>query len=254
MDLRSENGVLAVDLAFRSDVDAHGRVRYCYIYRDGVESPNLRLHPGDLLILRLNHDLMPPVLRLRQRATRIPLRGTYRERSVRRSTMNATSTNLHFHGLTVPPTCHQDDVLHTSVQPADAPFEYRVRIPMDQPPGLYWYHPHLHGFTRAQVVGGASGALIVEGMERANGQVSGLPERVFVIRDEDLLNPGAAPSANARSAPPAILDRDGDARNTGDGSGIPAKDLSLNFVSVPYPPINRHRYECIRQSASSGEL
>jgi FtsP/CotA-like multicopper oxidase with cupredoxin domain len=61
-----------------------------------------------------------------------------------------------------------------------------------------------------------------------------LPERVIVIRDEDLLNPGAAASANIM-APSATLDRDGDARNTGSGSGTPAKDLSLNFVSVPYP-------------------
>jgi len=148
--------------------------------------------------------------------------------------MDATSTNLHFHGLTVPPACHQDDVLHTTIQPTDAPFEYRIRIPPDQPPGLYWYHPHLHGFTRAQVLGGASGALIIEGMERANSQVAGLPERVIVIRDEDLLNPGAPASANIK-APSATLDRDGDARNTGSGSGTPAKDLSLNFVSVPYP-------------------
>ena len=50
-DLRSENGVLRLELSFRSEVDAHGRKRYCYIYRDGIESPNLRLHPGDLLIL-----------------------------------------------------------------------------------------------------------------------------------------------------------------------------------------------------------
>jgi phospholipase C len=33
------------------------------------------------------------------------------------------------------------------------------------------------------VLGGASGALIVEGIERANRQLAGLPERVFVIRD-----------------------------------------------------------------------
>ena len=28
--------------------------------------------------------------------------------------MSLISTNLHFHGLTVPPVCHQDDVLNTS--------------------------------------------------------------------------------------------------------------------------------------------
>jgi len=43
--------------------------------------------------------------------------------------MNAVSTNLHFHGLTIPPVCHQDEVLKTSIQPGDAAFEYRFRIP-----------------------------------------------------------------------------------------------------------------------------
>jgi hypothetical protein len=40
--------------------------------------------------------------------------------------MTPVSTNLHFHGLTVPPVCHQDDALKTSIQPDDAPFDYRL--------------------------------------------------------------------------------------------------------------------------------
>ena len=249
-DLRSKNGVLAVDLAFRSDVDAQGRTRYCYIYNQSIESPNLRVSPGDLLILRLKNELpaTAPVIpssaartnpkpASRPAAMPMPAANSHTASDPCTSTeMNATSTNLHFHGFTIPPVCHQDDVLRTSIQPSDAAFEYRIRIPPNQPPGLYWYHPHLHGFTRAQVVGGASGALIVEGIERANKEVAGLPERVIVIRDEDLLNPHAPPASGAgEKAPTAILDRDGDARNTADGSGMPAKDLSLNFVSVPYP-------------------
>jgi FtsP/CotA-like multicopper oxidase with cupredoxin domain len=59
-------------------------------------------------------------------------------------------------------------------------------------PGLYWYHPHIHGFSKAEVLGGASGALIIEGIERVDPAVAGLPERVLVIRDQDLLNPDAA--------------------------------------------------------------
>jgi hypothetical protein len=56
-DLRSQNGVLKVEFSFRSETDAHGRIRYCYIYGNGIESPNLRLHPGDLLILTLKNQL-----------------------------------------------------------------------------------------------------------------------------------------------------------------------------------------------------
>ncbi len=149
--------------------------------------------------------------------------------------MSASSTNLHFHGLTVPPVCHQDDVLKTSIAPGDPPFEYRFRIPEDQPPGLYWYHPHIHGFTKAQVLGGASGALIIEGLERANREVAGLPERVLVIRDQDLMNPDEPPSKSEPVVPKMLIDRDGDAANNGTGFGKPAKDLSINFVPVPYP-------------------
>jgi len=149
--------------------------------------------------------------------------------------MTSLSTNLHFHGTTIPPTCHQDDVLHTLIQPGDPPFEYRFRIPADEPPGLYWYHPHVHGFTNPQVLGGASGALIVEGIERANRKLAGLPEHVFVIRDQELLHPDAPPRPGRTPEPPVIRDAEGDILNTGTGGGKPAKDLSLNFVPVPYP-------------------
>jgi FtsP/CotA-like multicopper oxidase with cupredoxin domain len=234
-DLRSENGVLKVEFSFRSEVDAHGHTRYCYIDGKGIESPNLRLHPGDLLILMLKNELATKGGA--QSAMVMDKRSSSHTQSdpCLGSQMTAVSTNLHFHGLTIPPVCHQDDVLTTAIQPSAAPFEYRFRIPTDQPPGLYWYHPHLHGFTRVQVMGGASGALIVEGIEQINREVAGLPERVFVMRDEDLLNPNAVPKGGGPQAPPAVLDRDGDARNTGDGSGKPAKDLSVNFVSSAFP-------------------
>ena len=149
--------------------------------------------------------------------------------------MSPVATNLHFHGLTIPPVCHQDDVMKTSVQPGDPPFEYRFRIPADEPPGLYWYHPHIHGFAKQQLLGGASGALIVEGIERAKKVVAGLPERVFIIRDQDLINPNAPPAKSEPVVPKFLIDRDGDAANNGTGFGKPAKDLSINYVPVPYP-------------------
>jgi FtsP/CotA-like multicopper oxidase with cupredoxin domain len=128
--------------------------------------------------------------------------------------MTAASTNLHFHGLAVPPVCHQDETLKTHIEPGDPPFEYRIQIPTDQPPGLYWYHPHVHGFSEDQLLGGASGALIVEGIERAVPRVAGLPERVFVIRDEKM------PEASGSDKPDA---------------NRPTKQISINNVPVPYP-------------------
>ncbi len=50
-------------------------------------------------------------------------------------------------------------------------------------PGLYWYHPHIHGISEPAVLGGASGAIIVEGLENVNPAVAGLPQKLLVIRD-----------------------------------------------------------------------
>jgi FtsP/CotA-like multicopper oxidase with cupredoxin domain len=150
--------------------------------------------------------------------------------------MTADATNLHFHGLVIPPVCHQDETLKTLIQPSDPPFEYRIKIPQDSPPGLYWYHPHPHGFSKAQVLGGASGALVVEGIEQANPELVDLPERVLVVRDQDLVNPNAEPVVSPSMPAPILLrDAEGDVMNTGTGTGKPAKDFSINFVPVPYP-------------------
>jgi FtsP/CotA-like multicopper oxidase with cupredoxin domain len=85
------------------------------------------------------------------------------------------------------------------------------------------------------VLAGASGALVVEGLERSIPEVAGLPERVLVIRDQNLVNPDALPSAKEPLTPQMLMDADGDSINTHTGYGKPAKDLSINFVPVPYP-------------------
>jgi FtsP/CotA-like multicopper oxidase with cupredoxin domain len=234
-DLRSSDGVLKVELTVRNVRESDGSIRYCYLLPDGSQSPTLRLKPGDLLILKLKNALLDygSTADFPHGAHRVS--GAKPQDPCASGMMSLASTNLHFHGLTVPPVCHQDEVLKTSIQPGDPPFEYRFRVPEDEPPGLYWYHPHIHGFSKAQVLGGASGALIIEGLERANPDVAGLPERVLVIRDQDLVNPDAPPSKSEPVVPKTLIDRDGDSANNGTGFGKPAKDLSINFVAVPYP-------------------
>jgi FtsP/CotA-like multicopper oxidase with cupredoxin domain len=245
-DLHSTSGLLRAELRYRKFVDESGHARYCYLSSDGREAPNLRVNPGDTVILALKNEISGEVRGQHSPASSAtaaagssmptamadsPIPGTCAS-----AEMTPLSTNLHFHGLSIPPVCHQDDVLKTMIQPGDPPFEYRFQIPPDQPPGLYWYHPHIHGFTSPQVLGGASGALIVEGIERANPKLAGLPERVLVIRDQDLLNPDAQPVKTDSMPPPMVLrDAEGDILNTGTGAGKPAKDLSVNFVPVPYP-------------------
>lgn len=229
-DLRSASGVLKVRLTYRSSVDSAGQTRYCYVDEHGNLAPTLRVHPGDEVRLELKNEAAPSAL-----SKGMATHGAAKPEDCTSGSITGTSTNLHFHGLTIPPTCHQDDVLTTTVDAGDPPFEYKFQIPANQPPGLYWYHPHVHGLTKEQVLGGASGALIVEGIENMVPEIGGLPERVLIIRDQNLINPNAVPAGGPASIPPVILDRDGDAVNTGTGTGKPAKDLSLNFVPVPYP-------------------
>ena len=245
-DLRSHNGVLKIELTAYDAKEKDGSIRYCFVDENGQESPTLRANPGDLVILTLKNDQKdfglssPPAA---QPHMNMNDEAGKEANSCSSGLMADDSTNLHFHGLTIPPVCHQDDVLRTSIRPSDPPFEYRFRIPENEPPGLYWYHPHIHGFTKQQVLGGASGALIVEGIERADSAVAGLPERVLVIRDQDLLNPNAPPSKWEPVVPKMLFDRDGDAANTGTGFGKPAKDLSINYVPVPYPDYPPARIE-----------
>jgi FtsP/CotA-like multicopper oxidase with cupredoxin domain len=234
-DLRSSGGVLRVDLSIRSYLTASGSMRYCYLLANGSQSPTLRLYPGDLLDLHLVNKLTEPPDSMAHAMHMDLSLGHPGNDACHSGAMSATATNLHFHGLTVPAKCHEDEVLETAIQPSDPPFEYKFRIPPQEPPGLYWYHPHIHGFSSQQVMGGASGALIIEGIERAVPELAGLPERVVVIRDQDLLNPDAPPSRFEPVVPKNLIDRDGDAANNGTGFGKPAKDLSVNFVPVPYP-------------------
>jgi FtsP/CotA-like multicopper oxidase with cupredoxin domain len=249
-DLRSIDGVLKVDLAFRSFVDSKGEVRFCYVTPNGKQSPTLRVKPGDTVILNFKNEATATLPQTRtvkaaQRAgasapdasahsTMQMNSGSTPAAPCATAPMKATSTNLHFHGLTVPAACHQDDVMRTMIETGSAPYEYKFQIPADEPPGLYWYHPHIHGFTKAQVLGGASAALVVEGIERAIPSIAGLPERVLIVRDQNLANPDAAPTEDAK-LPPVKLDADGDVMNTGTGTGKPAEDLTLNYVPVPYP-------------------
>ena len=249
-DLRSVDGVLKVELSLRNAHEPDGTTRYCYVTPDGTRSPTLRVHPGDLVVLGLKNELTPGVA-MAASAPRMtmpgmpqvpPRRGGHAD-PCESGQMSELSTNLHFHGMTMPPVCHQDEVLRTSVQPGDPRFEYRFRVPADEPPGMYWYHPHIHGFSSPQVLGGASGAIIVEGIERATAATAGLPERVLVIRDQDLLHPDAPPSPSEPVVPKMMIDRDGDAANNGTGFGKPAKDLSVNYVPVPYPDYPPARLE-----------
>jgi suppressor of ftsI len=90
-------------------------------------------------------------------------------------------SNLHFHGLEVSPDAPQDDVLSMMAAPGES-LSYTVQIPKGHPPGLYWYHTHPHGESYRQALDGMSGAIVIEGIESYFPELTGLPERVIVVR------------------------------------------------------------------------
>ncbi len=195
---------LTLKLAYRRTMMGEGPNRYCYVTNAGETAPTLRVHPGDRLLIHFVNEA-PATKYATAPST------TIREKlDCSDTSMGFFSTNLHFHGMSVPPLCHQDEVLHTFVQPGEE-FDYDVRVPADQPPGLYWYHPHVHGITENQLQGGASGALIVEGIEQQYPSLAGMPQRVFMVRDQQL-----TPS----------LDH-----------AAPSWDVSINYVPILYPTL-----------------
>ena len=184
-ELESQNGVLEVTFKFLTVTDSQGLVRYCYVTDTGLEAPTLRVNPGDKLIIHFQNDL-PAATAASSSGNMAGMKMTLSPPMTRppapalpaTETMRPNATNIHFHGTNVAPVCGQDEVVHTLIQPGQS-FDYNVQIPHNEPPGLYWYHPHPHGFSEGQVQGGATGALIVEGMQNVDPALAGLPERTL---------------------------------------------------------------------------
>ncbi len=215
-ELESQNGVLEVSFKFLTATDSQGLVRYCFVTDTGLESPTLRVNPGDQLIIHFQNDL-PAASASSASDNMAGMKMSLDSHDAATSTssacngaMSASATNIHFHGTNVAPVCGQDEVVHTLIQPGQS-FDYKLQIPQNEPPGLYWYHPHPHGFSEGQVQGGATGALIVEGLQNVDPALAGLTERTFVVRDQVL------PASEANDP------------------NIPAWDLSINYIPVSYP-------------------
>ncbi|HEY4114840.1 MAG TPA: multicopper oxidase domain-containing protein [Rhizomicrobium sp.] len=205
VSLQSKNGVLDVTLDYRTRVDQYGHKLFCFMTPDGAESPALHVLPGDTLRLRLNN-------RLPNSVPANDMAMSADEGRCGPGKMRVDSVNLHFHGTNTPPKCHQDDSINTFINPGQT-FTYTLQIPPDEPPGLYWYHTHVHGVNTKSLLGGASGPLIVDGISQYQPEVKGLPRRILAFRDE--------PRVHSNSKP--------------DDPPRPSFDVSLNFVPVIWP-------------------
>lgn len=214
-DIYSQNGVLKVSLSSYTTVDQWGRTLLCYVTPDGKEGPTLHVNPGDTVELHLADAEIgsnPPGALQALQATGEAVSDP--TTACADTVMTVASINLHFHGMNVTPKCHGDQVIHTIVNPGQS-FDYKFKIPKNEPPGMYWYHQHIHGISSKGVQGGASGAIEVEGIANLQPAVRGLPQRFLVIRDQPLENP--LPKGKLLSGT------------------APFWDVSLNYVPVSYP-------------------
>ena len=202
-ELFSQNGVLNVTFNYYTTVDSVGRTLFCFSTPNGLEGPTLHVMPGDTLNVTVTNRVPAPPP---GSPTEVVSNSS---NQCGDATMTITSLNIHYHGTNTSPQCHGDQVIHTVINSGET-FNYSLQFPANEPPGLYWYHPHIHGLAEAAVQGGASGAIIVGGIANFQPAVAGLPERVLVVRDQ--------PVAGAPSP----------------GGIIPSWDVSLNYVPIPY--------------------
>ncbi|CAF1283582.1 unnamed protein product [Didymodactylos carnosus] len=166
-----EYGIVHATFTFEMFIDDIGQTRYCYNYENKYRAPTIRLWPGETLHLIFINNINTTT------------KAKFRLKPGCTGNGTSTSTNVHFHGLNIPPTCHEDNVVHTEIDDNDK-FEFYMKIPFNEPSGNYWYHAHFHGLADAQVSGGATGALIIEGIEYETKVIDGCYERIIVLRDE----------------------------------------------------------------------
>jgi len=221
-DLFSQNGTLNVTFNYFTTVDSAGRTLFCFTTPDGAEGPTLHVNPGDTLNISLTNQVPAPPP---GSPTEVVSNSTNKCGDV---TMTITAVNVHYHGTNTAPTCHSDEVIHTIVNSGES-FQYSIHFPPDEPPGLYWYHPHVHGLAESAVQGGATGAIIVDGISKLQPSVTGLPQRVLVVRDQ--LVAAQNPSGN-----------------------VPAWDLSVNYVAAPYDGVSSYTPGIIQMQAGKREF
>jgi FtsP/CotA-like multicopper oxidase with cupredoxin domain len=201
-NVRIVNGSPALQFTLRqvnegfNDPDGNPVVRRCYAYNGpngSAIAPTIRIKPGDTLTLNVKNEL--------PKVSGMPMPGM----------APGNTTNLHYHGLNAVPRAPQDESIKTLIGTGQT-FTYRLKIPDDAPPGMNWYHPHVHMLSESQVLSGLTGALIVEGMGGAYPKAKKLPEQVFVLRDQ-----------TPRRNPDVVMDQS-------------FKDISINNVPIVTNP------------------
>jgi len=159
-------------------------------------------------------------------------------------------TNLHLHGFHVTPRGAGDNVfLH--IRPGRK-FTYRYRLPLDLPPGAYWYHPHLHTLVEPQIFAGMAGAIVVQG--GLDDRLPRIPQRLVVLTNTQL-------GSNGQTVP-AATSKDRDARLLVNGALNPTAKIrpgeiqrwrifNANADRIVVLRLQAHRLELLAQDGNT---
>ena len=210
--LFSQNGVLNVRFSYQQTTDSHGRLLHCLMTDTGLQEPTLHVNPGDTLNIVVTNN-----------TPKSKLGETFNPPNCGDATVQFTppangiasvgsSLNIHYHGTNTTPQCGGDNVVRTLIN-SGSTFQYSFVFPTDEPPGLYWYHPHVHGLAERDLLGGATGALVVDGIQNVQPAVSGLRERIIVLRDQPQVQGLPEGGGNC-------------------GEDVPFQDISVNYVPI----------------------
>ena len=150
---------IALDADYKA-VNIAGQQAYLYSYNGQIPGPQLEAKPGDTVRIRFSNHLPNP-------------------------------TNLHYHGLHVPPTGNADNVFLSI--PTGESFTYEFTLPDNHPGGLFYYHPHRHGFVAEQVFGGLGGMFVIRGELDQIPEVKAAKEEFLFLKDFALNANGQVP-------------------------------------------------------------
>jgi FtsP/CotA-like multicopper oxidase with cupredoxin domain len=242
--LFSQNGVRNVRFSYQTTTDSAGRQLFCFMTPDGLENPTLHVNAGDTLNITVTNNTPFNPVGDTTEAFNAPTCGDttqFTQNPANSNGMTGGSINIHYHGTNTSPACHGDNVVKTLINPGNT-FSYSIPFPTNEPPGLFWYHPHVHGLAEAAVQGGGSGALVVDGINNVQPTTAGLRQRILVIRD--------LPTLQGLQESPG-----------GTEGGIPQVDLSVNNVPLKTttntavnPPVTSYTPAVIRMEQAEQQF
>ena len=151
LQITRSKGLVEVAMDARpSYVNMAGQERLLYSYSGQIPGPRIEASPGDTVRIRFTNVL-------------------------------AETTNLHFHGLHIPPTGTGDDVFRKIA--SGETFTYEFQIPTDHPGGVVYYHPHAHGTVAQQILGGLGGMIVVRGVVDERPEIQAAQEECVFLKD-----------------------------------------------------------------------